>query len=943
MAAGRMVIAGWMPALDANGLPIPNAQMYFYENNTTTLATVYANSSLTTPLANPVLANSSGQFPEIWADDANLFSVTIDAPYGPPGQPFSFNNIGPATSANNSGTNKADRDGSNIEVLPFRGALGYGTAALLNVGTGPAQIPALGGDGKLPSSVLPENGSYQGSWDASTNTPEIVSGEGTNGDFYYVSVAGTTVIDGYPADPMTQQWEVGDQIRFSSELGAWQRIAAAAPGRNLGGWDASLNVPEIQAGVGIEGDFYTVIVEGTQDIGGGATEWRFGDQALFQEGAWIKTNTAATPDSVQRALDDAVVVRVKALLDEMPYTPLEFGATQMEDAGDDVDVSVPLQAMIDASLPGLPSINLRGKFYVNKPIYLKPGVVLQGGAALDRPVNYFTDDYFGYWGIIVLGPQGRIIGMNANGCGLNRVVVVSEDAVGPRPSTQSAALTAVEKWWTDKVTALTFIDSHGVTIRDSIVVGFKRAAMFTGCERPIIDTFRCDTHAGVEIRSLLDVGRVDRLHAWGFWVVGSNFDWVLTRRRGSALRVSEVVDGVTCYSALNYGHLRGIDVDGRNWVKVTMTNAGSGYTSPPTVTISGGSTSGVTAYAVLNQSGGVAAVIVDEPGTVSGSTGPTISFSGGGGSGAAATGSIETGSIYASLFHGFWIDNAISITSTGHQAIGIHTRGQVRQVTFSDTHIDGQYDGITWEHTTNSVGAVTDSNVTCGIVARYKRRFVSGDGVSLNFNSGGNSSGEVATNRVENTAGTWSFGTQQSIGTAKPLFSIQAGFDRSRFAFHDGYDSNSGGSWDTFEWDSTVRAIVANAQTVPSATNTLVAFNSKPVDSLGDFDTGSVNRSFLARKRGAHMMSLAFSLVPSGNGAQEIMLYKAGVLYRRLWRITETAGNALADTVCWTEFCEVGDQFQVIIYSENGCSIPAPSGSTPFWEWKIYRLPSGRG
>lgn len=115
MAAGRMIIPGWMPAVDSDGVPIPNARMFFYENNTTTLATIYAEEALTTPLTNPVEADSSGQFPAIWADDANLFSVTVDAPYGPPGQPFTFDDLGPSTSANTSGLNKLDRDGGNAE------------------------------------------------------------------------------------------------------------------------------------------------------------------------------------------------------------------------------------------------------------------------------------------------------------------------------------------------------------------------------------------------------------------------------------------------------------------------------------------------------------------------------------------------------------------------------------------------------------------------------------------------------------------------------------------------------------------------------------------------------------------------------------------------------------------------------------------------------------
>ena len=99
MAAGRIVLPGWMPALDSNGAPIPNAQIYIYLNGTTTLATVYSDDTLTTPIANPVAANSSGQFPEIWADDANLFSISVDAPFGPPGIPFAFDSIGPATAS----------------------------------------------------------------------------------------------------------------------------------------------------------------------------------------------------------------------------------------------------------------------------------------------------------------------------------------------------------------------------------------------------------------------------------------------------------------------------------------------------------------------------------------------------------------------------------------------------------------------------------------------------------------------------------------------------------------------------------------------------------------------------------------------------------------------------------------------------------------------------
>lgn len=56
----------------------------------------------------------------------------------------------------------------------------------------------------------------QGLWDASTNTPTIVSSTGTKGHFYIVSVAGSTTIDGIST------WSVGDWILFDGA--AWVRV-----------------------------------------------------------------------------------------------------------------------------------------------------------------------------------------------------------------------------------------------------------------------------------------------------------------------------------------------------------------------------------------------------------------------------------------------------------------------------------------------------------------------------------------------------------------------------------------------------------------------------------------------------------------------------------------------------------------------------------------------
>ena len=57
---------------------------------------------------------------------------------------------------------------------------------------------------------------YKGTWNASTNTPTLVSSVGTKGDYYVVSVAGTTNLDG------TTLWGVGDLAAFNGTI--WQKI-----------------------------------------------------------------------------------------------------------------------------------------------------------------------------------------------------------------------------------------------------------------------------------------------------------------------------------------------------------------------------------------------------------------------------------------------------------------------------------------------------------------------------------------------------------------------------------------------------------------------------------------------------------------------------------------------------------------------------------------------
>lgn len=128
MAAGRIVIPNYMPALDLNGNPLGGARITFYLDKTTTLAPTYADETLTVPHPNPVIAGADGVFPTIFADITDYFTVAItDAAGAPIGGLRNLDGIQSAGAANY----KADLDGSNVEGDAFRGAIGsFPTRAL---------------------------------------------------------------------------------------------------------------------------------------------------------------------------------------------------------------------------------------------------------------------------------------------------------------------------------------------------------------------------------------------------------------------------------------------------------------------------------------------------------------------------------------------------------------------------------------------------------------------------------------------------------------------------------------------------------------------------------------------------------------------------------------------------------------------------------------------
>ena len=104
-------------------------------------------------------------------------------------------------------------------TIPNTDITGLGTASTKDAGVANG-VATLDAGGKVPVSELPAAVlgalNYQGTWNASTNTPTLTSSTGTKGYYYVVSVAGNTNLDGIT------DWLVGDWAVFNGTV--WQKV-----------------------------------------------------------------------------------------------------------------------------------------------------------------------------------------------------------------------------------------------------------------------------------------------------------------------------------------------------------------------------------------------------------------------------------------------------------------------------------------------------------------------------------------------------------------------------------------------------------------------------------------------------------------------------------------------------------------------------------------------
>ncbi len=124
---------------DEAGRTLPKSRLYFYETGTFNTAAVYSDPELTAQLSQPVTADGAGRFPQIFLDTSTVYRVWLKDREDKPVTPF-VDDYSPSVST------------GDLDTV-------FGTAAFLDVGTAPENIPQ---NSDLGSASLVDTGTDSG-------------------------------------------------------------------------------------------------------------------------------------------------------------------------------------------------------------------------------------------------------------------------------------------------------------------------------------------------------------------------------------------------------------------------------------------------------------------------------------------------------------------------------------------------------------------------------------------------------------------------------------------------------------------------------------------------------------------------------------------------------------------------------------------------------------
>jgi len=172
-------------------------------------------------------------------------------------------------------------------------------------------IATLDTNGRIPYAQLPDSMvTLKGYWNASTNTPTLVDGTGTNGDEYIVDVAGSQDLGSG-----SQYFKVGDRVVYSSSI--WRNI-------DSGSVKSVCNVTPDQAG-------NVALAKGDVGLGNVANT---GDSATPVSGGTTKFTTGGAYTELAKKVDKTTTINGHALNSNVTVTKGDVGLGNVANTGD---------------------------------------------------------------------------------------------------------------------------------------------------------------------------------------------------------------------------------------------------------------------------------------------------------------------------------------------------------------------------------------------------------------------------------------------------------------------------------------------------------------------------------------------------------------------------------------------------------------------------------
>lgn len=149
---------------------------------------------------------------------------------------------------------------------------------------------------------------YQGTWNASTNSPTLASGVGVKGYYYVVSVAGSTNLDGIT------DWQVGDWAVFNGTV--WQKVDNSE----------ITYVSNVATGTGLTGG--PITSTGTISISNTAVT-----AASYGAADTVGTFTVNAQGQLTAAANAAIAINVAAVSGAVPNTVNVIAGTGLSGGG----------------------------------------------------------------------------------------------------------------------------------------------------------------------------------------------------------------------------------------------------------------------------------------------------------------------------------------------------------------------------------------------------------------------------------------------------------------------------------------------------------------------------------------------------------------------------------------------------------------------------------